>query len=397
MQELGDNTIQRVDWQNVFPVVLLPRAYKFALGVRVIFLALLGLVIVFFLSSLPFLSACLFGTTESDALYEVSQPPDIVSLHLRVIQGMPGNAFPSFSENSTWARPTHWNEYLLTFDRNESSPVTVMHAPRRMAHPWANLTATGYAVFSYKTMTHLSRFIVLLVIWAWLGGMITRIVALRFAQDRRESFSQLFGFMRTKWLSYVGAIVLPMIGIFLALLPIWLIGWIWQFLPPAWGFDLAHLILAFPFALVAVLMTVGLMFGWPLMFAAVSAEGSDAFDAISRGFSYVYQRPMQFVFYHLCNLVIYAIGIVIAYFVFHQTVTLIGYNPAGLMILFNSFAFAYFLSSQTVIYFLLRRSCDATPYDQVYLGDVKKRTLPPFGTGKNGEPELKSEKLEVRS
>ncbi|MCL2625117.1 MAG: hypothetical protein FWD31_15770, partial [Planctomycetaceae bacterium] len=365
------NTIRRVDWQNVFPVVLLPRAYKFALGFQVLFLAWLGLVL-----TLPFLPW--YGPAEDNAIFVERKHDPLLT-----------------ADGKLEFRPTTkmlglpWLSPVVTFDKKQS-PMMAVPQPQEFSHPWVLLTAAGYAVFAHTTLTSLGWFAVMLLLWAWFGGMITRIVALRFAQDRRESFSQLVGFVRAKWLSYIGAMILPMIGIFLALLPVWLLGWIWQtLLPSSWIADGVLLILAFPFALAAVLMTMGMMCGWPLMFAAVSAEGSDAFDAVSRGFSYVYQRPMQFVFYHLCNLAVYVVGIIIAYFVFHQTVALIGYDPAGLMILFNSFAFAYFWSSSTVIYFLLRRSCDATPIDQVYLGDVKKRTLPPFGVGKNGEPELK--------
>ena len=382
MQELGDNTIRRVDWQNVFPVVLLPRAFRYALGFRVILLAFHGLIFTSLLAGF-------FVSTESSIHMELGTDRQPANSPIKIVSDGAERLFPSYSGLFAPETSFGWSHAMTSF----SSP--------KIANPWTQLTATGLEVYFHRynsTLASLSWFIVVLVIWAWLGGAITRIVALRFAQDRRESFPQLFDFMRKKWLSYIGAIILPLVGIFFALLPVWLLNWIWQaMIPSVWVGDLVHLILVFPFALVTVLMTIGLMLGWPLMFAAISAEGSDAFDAVSRGFSYVYQRPMQFVFYHLCNLVIYAIGVIIAYFVFYQTVTLIGYDPAGLMIIFNSFAFAYFWSSQTVIYFLLRRSCDATPNNQVFLGEVKKRTLPPFAFGKNGEPELKAEELEVRS
>jgi hypothetical protein len=186
-----------------------------------------------------------------------------------------------------------------------------------------------------------------------------------------------------------------MLGIFCALIPVWIFQWLlWLF-----GIFLAHntlygaiinwifFALAFPFALIAVLITIGFALGWPLMFAAVSTEGSDAFDAVSRAFSYVYQRPLQFVFYHFCNLVVYTLAVGLAYFVFCETVRqtgLVATNYNLLLFGFDAFAFAYFWSSSTVIYFLLRRSCDATPLDEVYLPNVKKKTLPPIIVHENG-------------
>lgn len=410
MQELGDNTIQRVDWQNVCPVVVLPRAYKFALGFRPIALAFVGLAMTsffayFFLpegeppTEVVHVEKKFAIETEENDLADSVEPFGFVAATTdRVV--------PNYSEFLATGTPAHWYANVMTFSKRQSRPESTALIPHEISHPWAQFSAVGREVFSPRNSSIpacLCWFVVVLAIWACVGGLITRIVALRFAQDRRETFPQLLDFIRKKWLSYIGAIFLPAVGVFFALIPVWLLGILWQAVDanlsvattPGYVIHMVggfvHLILTFPFALIAVLIMIGFVFGWPLMFAAISAEGSDAFDAVSRGFSYVYQRPVQFVFYHLCNLVIYTIGVMIAYFVFHETVKLIGYDPTGLMIIFNSFAFAYFWSSSTVIYFLLRRSCDATPFDQVYSGNLKKRTLQPFSLpGQNAEtnPEL---------
>src|SRR5262249_12945407 len=61
--------------------------------------------------------------------------------------------------------------------------------------------------------------------------------------------------------------------------------------------------IVWPLALVGgLLMTVlllGLLFGWPLMFATISTERTDSFDALSRSFAYTFQRPLQYLFYAL--------------------------------------------------------------------------------------------------
>src|SRR5204863_3866138 len=42
----------------------------------------------------------------------------------------------------------------------------------------------------------------------------------------------------------------------------------------------------------------GLIFGWPLMWPAISAErDGDPFDAFSRSYSYVYGKPLHYFFY----------------------------------------------------------------------------------------------------
>src|SRR5262249_6575016 len=52
------------------------------------------------------------------------------------------------------------------------------------------------------------------------------------------------------------------------------------------------------FGLGIAIALVGLV-GWPLMPATISAEGTDSWEAVSRSYSYVYQRPWQYIWYGL--------------------------------------------------------------------------------------------------
>ena len=47
--------------------------------------------------------------------------------------------------------------------------------------------------------------------------------------------------------------------------------------------------------LVIALLVVGLAVGWPLMVSTVAVEGEDTFDALSRSYGYIYQRPIHVV------------------------------------------------------------------------------------------------------
>jgi hypothetical protein len=59
--------------------------------------------------------------------------------------------------------------------------------------------------------------------------------------------------------------------------------------------------LIWPFVLVLgllmAILLIGALIGWPLMSATVSVEGTDAFDALSRSYAYVYQRPWRLLWY----------------------------------------------------------------------------------------------------
>ena len=48
---------------------------------------------------------------------------------------------------------------------------------------------------------------------------------------------------------------------------------------------------------VMALLLLGALFGWPLMWGAISAEGTDSFDALSRSYAYTFQRPLSYLFY----------------------------------------------------------------------------------------------------
>ena len=78
-------------------------------------------------------------------------------------------------------------------------------------------------------------------------------------------------------------------------------GRLWLLMRSDLGLLLAGLV--WPLALVGGLLMgifmLGLVFGWPLMWGAISTEGTDSFDALSRSYSYVYQRPYHYLFYSI--------------------------------------------------------------------------------------------------
>ena len=61
--------------------------------------------------------------------------------------------------------------------------------------------------------------------------------------------------------------------------------------------------LIWPFVLILGLLMafllLGALAGWPLMWATVSVEGTDGFDALSRSYAYTYHRPWRLLWYVL--------------------------------------------------------------------------------------------------
>ena len=66
--------------------------------------------------------------------------------------------------------------------------------------------------------------------------------------------------------------------------------------------------LALLLGVLMALLLLGLLFGWPLMWSTISAEGSDSFDALSRSYAYVFQRPLHYLFYVIVAAVLGFLG-----------------------------------------------------------------------------------------
>ncbi len=144
--------------------------------------------------------------------------------------------------------------------------------------------------------------IVFLAVWALFGGALSRMAVVEAATDERESAVGAFGFARRRWLQYVLAPVIPPIIVSLFALGLAAVGLLFHV--PALDVIASVLFaLAVPIGFVMAFFLVLWVGGVHLMYPAISAEGTDAFDALSRSYSYVLNRPWRFVFYSLVALV----------------------------------------------------------------------------------------------
>ena len=258
-----------------------------------------------------------------------------------------------------------------------------------------------------------------LVLWSVFGGAICRIAAVHVARDEKLSIRAALVFSVEKFLSFMCAPLIPLgllaaIGLVTAVAS--LVGAIPGVGPVVMG-------LAFILALIAGLamagLLVGLVGGFNLMYPTVAVEGSDSFDAISRSFSYLYARPWRLAVYTVVSLVYgsacYLFVRLFIYLVLSLTHTFVGlgvfthadsgapllsalwpspstagrltYSVDGLglsfpqevgagliwfwvhlfIALLGAFVVSFYFSSNTIIYYLLRREVDATDLDDVYV------------------------------
>lgn len=272
-------------------------------------------------------------------------------------------------------------------------------------HPWCLLV---WCVFS-------------LAVCAFFGGAIARLAASHASRNEHLTMGQSIRFAVGYWPWFFASPLIPLLfalllGLFMAsfglLFNVEGLDWIGGVL-----FGLALL-----FGAIIALLLIGLAAGAPLLFPAIAVEGTDAFDAVSRIYNYVFGRPWRWLFYSLISLVYGAItylfvGLVI-FLALHATRYCVGawvfrdaavenlnrfavimplpqlgeltydiqwskLNWAGkitlllvsiwvrlAMGLLAAYAISYYFSSQTWIYLLLRRAADGTEYDDLFVEEA---------------------------
>jgi hypothetical protein len=148
--------------------------------------------------------------------------------------------------------------------------------------------------------------------WALFGGAITRMAAVQLTRKEKIGISEALRFTWKRYVSYFAAPLLPLLAVVIA--AIFLIVYGFLHLIPGFG-DIVVFGIGLPLVLLAglvmALLLVGLV-GWPLMYATISVEGSDSFDALSRSYSYVYQCPWHYLWN---TTVAVAYGAILVFFV----------------------------------------------------------------------------------
>jgi len=401
MKDIGEGTIRRIDWSELTPVVLLLRVFNVSLGVRVLAIALLGLGLTTLLYSALFLPI----KTEWVAfpVYEsMSKSND--ELWWAVGHSSLGGVSPSDDERRGALT-------ICYVPLNDLFWLCAQHCRRLPITMCGSFISALNHPFTYSVGEHPLLFFWLpglLLIWTICGGLTCRIVALRLTVDESESTKNLLLFFRKRGTGFISSLVILSLGILFCYLPVQIAYWLAAI--PVLDLIVAVLFpIPLVFAFFTVILTLGLAVGWMLLFAAVSTDGSDGFDAISRMFSYIFQRPLHYIFYWFCSGILGWLGLLLVCFISAFVVDMFRaftFTPNFSEFFTNemasfwiglveslplAYAFAWFWTSSVAIYLLLRRSVDATPFNEVYrVAPPKVRTLPTIKKDERGAPETES-------
>ena len=386
MANQDNGKVRAIAWGEIFPWLGIFRTFRVAIGVRLLLLAAAGIL-------MTIVGWGLIGWLLSSSDESAGQACPWLAI-TDMVPDQPG----------------------LGSIRQIAEPDTWLHLVR----PFSQLfvVETGFLDATRSLLSGLWS----LAVWAFFGAAITRSAAVQFTSDERISWTEMFHFAQTKWSAYFGAPLLPLLGVLLAVVPMAILGLIMRagvgvlLLSIIWPVFLAG-------GLVMSVFLLGLIFGWPLMWATISTEGSDSFDALSRSYAYVFQRPLHYLFYVVVAALFGILGwllvsnfaaaaIQLTYWATswgsgaEQTTNILnassdlgrlGYAGAAVIgfwvgcvkILAVAFLYSYFWTAATMIYLLLRRDVDATEMDEVFREEDESEPpygLPPLETNEAGAP-----------
>ena len=394
-RDIGEGTIRRINWQDLTPVIFLAKIPRLALRLPILFAALFAIALTMLLHFSLAPSPAERGHEESTVMVAMTKIEDTRT------QCLPNASCPL---KETWKGGSLGKAGCLALRESLLQPCRDFLANGcRIGCGDGKSWATSSWSERGKVVLH---FFLMLVVWTYFGGMICRAAAVQLTVRENESPRKIHRFLCRHGMSIIWAVLLPLIGIFCCYLPILLIGGLSSLPVGDW---IAAVL--YPLALLAGLaiavLGVALCLGGPLLFAAVAVDGSDAFDAVSRLYSYVYQRPLHYLFYVVSAALLTLIAYVFLTLFLSIAVFAAGAfgQPApgelpGRLVAFwvdlfqlvqLAFLIASFWVAAVAIYLLLRKSVDDAPLTELYRlpgGSTEPIPAPVIATDAQGAPEV---------
>jgi hypothetical protein len=270
------SVVTAIRWQEICPWLILVRAARVALLFRVIALALIGVVLTQF--GWAVLEKIVLDETKTPPLTQLIAP---TTARIRFSGPAPTPAAAVAIEGV-----------------NLSITAQAYGGPLYRGWTWAMQPLMRLADHSgWRGCLGLSLAgLWSIAVWALFGGAIARIAAIHLTYG--ETIGPLAALRESaaKWPSTLGAPLLCLAAVAIISVPLIIAGLLMRLSFLAFLIGLGwFVVLLFGIALAITL--VGLALGWPLMWSTIAAERSDAFDAVSRAYAYVFQRPLHALFY----------------------------------------------------------------------------------------------------
>jgi|GEM_PF-860427 len=291
---------------------------------------------------------------------------------------------------------------LMSIQEAFSNPSAILWPVRKLLQPASDILSSHQAMSVRLQGT-------LAVLWGLLicglfGGAISRMAAIDFAGAGDPSPFAGIRFSSRHLVSYLGAPLIPVVGLLACWIPNFFAGIVGRI--PWIGDTLVAVLWVIPFILgtLMMLIIVGVAASWPLMISAISTEASDAFDGLSRAYSYLFNRLWYLIVLVLLACLagsagLYLVNGLLSLSVGLTTLSVMAGDAGRVSLPFEAgfstgtlpldqsisppaawgltfwartiasipvaFVFSYFWTASTIVYFLLRHREDATPLTEV--------------------------------
>ena len=263
-------SVRQIIWRDVFPWLILVRVFRVAIAVGPLMLATAGL------------AACALGWWLSGFLF----------LSKEEFRSTPGPLL--------LARP--YLVHKLPLVQVPDAVSVYMPPDEGAALPYWQLTRPVTQMFHFQTpprlvMYYLVGFLISVAVWALVGGVITRQALVELGCEQAYDWLDAARFVWPRYWQYFLAPIAPLLALVVMGMLVVPAGWLMN---ADFGVLLAGLawILVIALGLMAAWLIVGLVFGWPLMFGVIgSKRDGDALQAFSDSFSYVYGKPLHYLWY----------------------------------------------------------------------------------------------------
>jgi hypothetical protein len=398
----GRGVLREIAWRELFPWLILLRTFRLAIQPSILGIALLAA----FLTPLGWrVARAMFRIPDSAVNVQPDRLNELQLAHsARILGRFPGTQRDHAADVGFRVQnpgTTFW----------EHSPIPFTFA--RLTGPMLQLYQSHIGVRGFAF--YLVGMIWTLAVWSFAGGVITRIAAVELGREETASVTMAVRVTIRRWFDLFTAPLYPILGTFLIALLLTPLGWL------LWSSDVGTILagLLWIFAvlggLLSALLLLWVFVGWPLMWPAITVEETgDSFEAMSRSYSYAFQRPLHYLFYALVAAVLGFIAwLFIDFLVYlalqaaHWSVSwgsgsnrlqdvltggadptrplpfrlgsdLIRWTEGMLLALSEAFGYSYFWVSATAMYLLLRQNVDRMEFDEVWLADETPRyPLPP--------------------
>ncbi|MCU0958876.1 MAG: hypothetical protein MUF48_02115 [Pirellulaceae bacterium] len=388
-------------WSELFPWLKLVSALRLAASAPLLLTATLAVLL------LPLgwqLSGRLFGVPAGAEAVVIPQA-NFSLLNRPAAEAPTGFAQPA------WGVPQSWHEFVAPMLSLLPGGVPPVRHLFRIDGSWRQ--------FGYVAVGTLWN----VLVWAFFGAVIVRTAVMQLGRDERVGLWDAARFAARRYPALAGAPFFPLLGVVVIVLCAIPVGWLMRWdLGMLLAGALWLLVLLGGF-LVAILL-IGLLLGWPLMWAALSTEEmGDVFEAAQRSYSYALGRPLHYAGYALVAVMTGSAAFLAAQWfaawVVYLSLWTVSWGagsgefsaragePSALrltgealiiwwsqlpLIVASAFRYAYFWTAAGVIYLLLRRDADQIEFDAVYAPDAAPPfTLPPLSPDAAGVPGVAAE------